>query len=69
MEAKIDGMKRYMGFLNDGLKSDMEAIMNIKIEELKEGLVKLLEEKHPNGDKEIHENNDEDKRNIYYGFK
>ena len=68
MEANIDGIKRDMGVLNDGLKSDMEAMMNIKIEGLKEGLVKLLEEKCPSCDKAIHENHDEDKRNINYDF-
>jgi len=31
MKVKIDGIKRVMGVLNDGLKSYMEAIMNLKI--------------------------------------
>ena len=44
-------------------------MMNFKIDGLKEGLEKLLEGRCPSGDKEIHENNDEDKRNINYDFK
>lgn len=40
--------------------------MNVKIEGLKEGWAKLLEERCPSGGKAIHENYDEDKRNINY---
>ena len=43
MEAKIEGIKMDVPVLNDGLKTDMEAMMNVKIEGLKEGLAKLLE--------------------------
>ena len=68
MNVKIDGIKMDMGFLNDGLKSYMEATMTIKIEGLKEGLEKFLEERIPNGDKVIHENYDEEKRNMNYDF-
>ena len=69
MNAKIGGIKRDILVFNDGLKLDMEAMMNVKIEGLKEGLAKLLEERRPIGDKEIHENHDEDKRNINYDFR
>ena len=69
MNVKIDGIKREVGFLNDGLKVDMEAIMNVKIEGLKEGFAKLVEERIPSGDKVIHENHDEDKRNMNYDFR
>jgi len=58
-----------MGVLNDGLKVEMEAMMNVKIEGLKEGLEMLLEERLPSGDKVIHENHDEDKRNTNYDFR
>jgi len=57
----IEGIKREVGVLNDGLKEDMEAMMNVKIERLKEGLEKLLKERYPSGDKAIHKNHDEDK--------
>ncbi len=66
MGFKVDGIKRDMGVFNDGLKADVEVMMNFKIEGLKEGLEKLLEERLPNGDKVIHENHDEDKRNMNY---
>lgn len=69
MNFKIAGIKRDMGFLNDGLKVDMEAMMSFKIEELKEDLAKLLEERCHSYDKEIHGSHDEDKRNINYGFR
>ena len=55
MNVKIDGIKRDMEVLNDGLKSNIEVMMNVKIKGLKEGLAKLLEEKRPTGDKEIHD--------------
>ena len=54
-----------MGVLN-GLKENMEVMMNVKIKGLKEGLENLLEERHPSGDKAIHENHDEGKRNNNY---
>ncbi len=55
----------------DSLKSNMEEIMNIKMEGLRDGLkidlkrdldglTKLLQEILPRGDKVLHENNDED---------
>ena len=69
MGVKIDCIKRDMGVLNDGLKVDMEAIMNVKIEGLKEGLAKFLEEILPSGDKVIYENHDEEKMNINYDFR
>ena len=43
------------------MKSDME--------DLKEGLTKLLQEMLPSGDKVLHENCDEDKRNMNYDFR
>ena len=49
-------------------KNELDA-MNVKMEGLKEGLAKLLQERLPSGDKVIHENNEEDKRNMYYDFK
>ena len=55
--------------LNDGLKATMGVMSNVKIEELKEGLAKLLEERLHSGDKEIHENHNEDKRKINYDFR
>ena len=63
MNVKTGGIKMGMGFFNDVLEVDMEAIMNFKIEGLKEGFEKLLEGRLPSGDKVIHENYDEDKRN------
>jgi len=69
MGFNIDGIKRYMGVLNDGIKEDMEAMMNVKIERLKEGLEKFLEERLPSSDKVIHENHDEYKRNMNYYFR
>ena len=64
MEANMDGIEANM----DGLKDGMEA----KIDGLKvdmEGLTKLLQERLPGGDKVIHENHDEDKRNMNYDFR
>jgi len=69
MNVKIDGIKRDMGVFNDGLKAHMEEMMNVKIEGLKEGLEKLVDERNPSGDRAIHENHDEDKRNINYYFR
>ena len=69
MNIKINGIKRDRVFLNNGLKSNMEAMMNFKVEGLKEGLAKLLEERCPSGDKAIHENHDEDKKNMNYDFR
>ena len=60
-----DGLKSYMEYFKNGLKEDMEAMMNVKME----GLTRLLQERPPNRDKIIHENNDEDKRNITYDFR
>lgn len=56
--VKIDRLKQEMVVLNDGLRAHMEEMMNVKIEGLKEGLEKLLEERLPSGDKVIHENHD-----------
>ena len=65
LEVKMDGieekMKRNMEDLKNCLKADMES--------LKEGLEKLLQEMLPSGDKVLHENQDEDKRNMKYVFK
>lgn len=69
MNCKIDGIKRYMAFLNDDLKLNIKVMINVKIVGLKEGFKKLLEERCPCGDKEIHENNYEDKKNISYNFR
>ena len=69
MNVKKDGIKTDIGVLNDGLKAYMEATMNVKIEGLKEGWTKLLEERLLSGDKVIHENNDKDKRNMNYDFR
>ena len=41
----MDGMKRDVGVLNDGLKGDMEAMMDVKIEGWKEGLEKVVRRK------------------------
>ena len=38
MNVKIDGIKRDMEVLHDGLKEYMEAMMNVKIRRLKEAL-------------------------------
>ena len=62
MNVKIDGIKRDMGILSDGLKVDLEPMMYFKMEGLKEGLTKLLQERIFSSDKELHENKDEDKR-------
>jgi len=62
----MDGLKGDM----DGIKGNMDVfkvdmyVMNVKLE----GLKKLLQEKLPGGDKVIHENHDEDKRNMNYYF-
>lgn len=45
-------------------KVDMD-VMNVKLE----GLTKLLQEMLPSGDKVIHENYDEEKRNMNYDFR
>ena len=68
MGVNIDSIKKCMGVLNDGLKANMEAMMNVKIKGLKEGLEKLLEERLPSGEKVIHEIHGEEKMNIYYDF-
>ena len=39
--------------------------MNVKLERL----TKLLQERFPGGDKVIHENHDEEKRNMNYDFR
>lgn len=69
MNVKIDGIKRNMGVLNDGLKEYIGAMINVKIEGLKEVLTNFLEERLPSGVKLIHENNDEEKRNMNYYFR
>jgi len=51
----------------DGLKGDMNGL-RADMEGLKEGLTKFLQERLPSGDKVIHENHDEDKRNMNYDF-
>ena len=61
MEAKMDGLK-------NSLKSDMECLKD-GLKEYMEGLTKLLQEMIPNGDNVLHENHDEDKRNINYDFR
>jgi len=48
----------------DGLKSDMNGL-----KEDIEGLKKFLQERFLGGDKVIHENHDEDKRNMNYNFR
>ena len=53
IEAKMDGIESKM----DGLKAGMEI------------LTKVLQERLPSGDKVIHENHDEDKRNMNYDFR
>jgi len=56
--------------LKDGLKVNMEVfkvdmdMMNVKLE----ALTKLLQERLPSGDKVIHENHDEEERNMNYDF-
>ena len=44
-------------------------MMNVKIEGLKEGLEKLLEERLLSGDKVNHERRDEEERNMNYDFR
>ena len=44
-------------------------MMNVKIEGLKEGLETFLEERLPSGEKAIHENHNEEKRNMNYDFR
>ena len=55
------GLKDVMEANTDGLKEDMKG--------LKEGLTKFLIERLPSCDKLIHENHDEEKRNMNYGFR
>jgi len=43
--------------------------MKKDLEGLKEGLTKFLQEILPSGDKVLHENHDEDKRNTNYDFR
>ena len=73
INVKMDGLevkiKRDMECLMDGLKSNMEAMMNAKMEALKEGFIKLLQERLPIGDKVIHENHDEEKRYMNYDLR
>lgn len=45
MNVKRYGIRREMQVLVDGLKEDMESMMNVKVEGLKEGLGKFLEER------------------------
>ena len=54
----IDGIKINMRLLNDYLKEYVETMMNVKIEGLKEGLAKFLEEMLPIGYKVIHKNHE-----------
>ena len=68
MNVNIDGIKRGMMFLSDGLKVDMEALKNVMIEGLKKGLAKFLEKRLPSSDNVIQENHDEGKRNMNYDF-
>jgi len=60
MEGFKYGLKENMGVF----KADMDA-MNVKLE----GLTKLLQERLPRGDKVIHENHDEEQRNMNYDFR
>ena len=69
MNVNIDGIKMEMGVLDDGLKLDMEEMMNFKIEGLKEGLAKLLEERLPSDDKVFHETHEENKWNVNHDFR
>ena len=57
----MDGLKDGMEAKMDGLKVDMEGF--------KEGLEKLLQERLLGGDKVIHENHDEKKRNTICDFR
>lgn len=65
LEVKMDGieakLKGNMKDLKNGLKVDMEC--------LKECLKKLLQEMLLRVDKVLHENQDEDKRNMKYDFR
>ena len=69
MNAKIDGIKRDMVVLYDGLKSYMEVMMNVKMEGLKEGWTKLLQEMLHSGGNVFHENKDKEKRKMNYDFR
>lgn len=63
----MDGLKGYMDVIIGNMeffKVDVDA-MNVKLE----GLTKLLQERLLDGDKIIHENHDEDKRNMNYDFR
>ena len=64
LKGDIDGLKGDM----DGLKCDINGLKSY-IESLKEGLKTLLQERLPGGDNVIHENHDEDKRNMKYDFR
>ena len=68
MNVKILGLevkiKRDMKGLKDGFKVYMD-IMNVKLE----GLTKFLQERLPSDGKVIHENHDEEKRNMNYIFR
>lgn len=55
----MDGLKGNMY----GLKGDMNGL-KVDMEGLEEGLTKFLQERLPGGDKVIHENHDDDKRNM-----
>ena len=52
----------------NGLKGDMNGLKSY-MECLEEVLTKLLQERLLGGDKVIHENHDEDKRNTNYDFR
>jgi len=47
----------------------VKAMKNVRMEGLKEGLTKLLQESLPSGGKGLHENHDEDKINMNYDFR
>lgn len=68
MNVKIDGLKLDMAYWKASIKGDMECLKEC-MEVLNLGLMKLLQERLPNGDKLLHENHDENKRNLNHYFR
>lgn len=68
MNVNIHGLKLDMAGWKAKIKWDMEGLKE-SMEGLNLGLMKLLQERLPNGDKLLHENHDENKRNVNHYFR
>ena len=71
VEAKMDGLKNDMEYIEEKMKDNMEDMKNdLKVDKegLKEYLTKLTQEMTPNDEKMVEENHDENKINVSLDF-